>query len=84
MRTFNVFKEILKNFREQDYFCQRLVAQTFPEEKPVKILHNNGNQSVPQHGTGVVVDGEILETSAETDQDLVSCTDILHSRSPGS
>ena len=46
MRTFNIFKEILKNFREQDYFCQRLVAQTFPEEKQVKISHNNGNHYI--------------------------------------
>ena len=49
---------------------------------------NNGNHnqlvSVPQHGAGVVVDGQILEASAETDQNLVSRRDILHSRSPGS
>ena len=33
MRTFHIFEEILKSFREQNYFRQRLVEQTFPEEK---------------------------------------------------
>ena len=93
MRTFHIFEEILKSFREQNYFRQRLVEQTFPEEKWSGSNIYNAislclsvclSVSLPQHGTGVVIDGQILESSAETEQDLVSCTDVLHCRSPGS